>query len=192
MDKESRQWSRWQNSPRFISFYTEDCICFLLCPTGVNLMTFMLLCQLRARDRLERKLYDYLPIESLLPFHFINKAKCILYGQLTVLSVPRQNVNLKSCSLSVYYRSIIMMLLNKFNLWPFDRQMFAILRSKLCIFKAWFVACSLNIISPCWLFLFWVIGWSFRFLFSISLSKKKIIFQVRNTNRIVITYWYKH
>ena len=43
-------------------------------------MTFILLSQLRASDRLEIKLYDYLPIEYVLPFHFVNKTK---HTQLT-------------------------------------------------------------------------------------------------------------
>lgn len=48
---------------------------FFVCPPGVNLMTFISLYQLRGSGRLLRKLYGYLPIESKLPFHFINKAK---------------------------------------------------------------------------------------------------------------------
>lgn len=98
-------YDRWKKFLTRVGVVNEDCLCFHVCTPGVKLMTFLLLCHLRTADRLDRKLYDYLPIEPVLPFHLVNKAKhrwhLIFYFDKNVIPV----------TVTI---SIILILLNKF------------------------------------------------------------------------------
>ena len=74
-----------------VGFFIEDYLCFYVYPPGVKLMTFLLLYQLRTSDRLEEKLYDYLPTNSVcVSFSFSKQSET----QLMCLShISCQNVS---------------------------------------------------------------------------------------------------
>lgn len=72
---------RWRELPitvddkKFSNPVNEDCLCFHVSSLGSRLMTFHLLCQLRRADRLDGKLYEYLPNDFCVAFSFSKQRK---------------------------------------------------------------------------------------------------------------------